>query len=132
MNKKPFDLQKALTGFPVITGSGLPVTQITLFKDLQESYFSIVGVAGGDYLYAREDGTTGNGFENKWGNLFMVAEKKEVWINIYSKYSAANNAALIQVTQRPHDDQATAKIHRDKLVIAGFAVHDTIPIEIEV
>jgi hypothetical protein len=80
MNYKPFDLQKALAGDSVVTGTGLPVRQITFFKDMQNTYFPVVGVVGGHYLYAREDGTTGNEAGNKWGDLFMTLKPVEYWI----------------------------------------------------
>jgi hypothetical protein len=79
---KPFNLQEALAGKPVVDRTGDGVTDLHYF-----------GSATGQKLYGVTDGGveswTNNGryFENSPVDspfdLFMASEKKEGWVNLY-------------------------------------------------
>jgi hypothetical protein len=137
MNYKPFDLQKALSGEPVVTDKGHRA--IYRFTAVNESIkhhhvFSYVDDKVREWVtVVNNEGLssdTGSWVTNP-AKLFMAPQKKTVWVNIFSKYSAVHNATAIQATQHPHEDEKTAKECRDNLVSNGYAVHATVPIEIE-
>jgi len=78
---KQFNLEKALAGEPVVTRDGKKVTQLTLFET--DNIYPLRGVID----RAVCDFTTGGIFdvdlEDHKFNLFMVDEKKSVWVNVY-------------------------------------------------
>ena len=52
---KPFELQKAIDGEPVVTRGGRPVTQLKFFEGTED--VSVVGVLEGRVQMWRKDGT---------------------------------------------------------------------------
>lgn len=79
---KPFNLEEALAGKPVVTGDGIPVTQITKF-DI-ESKWPIHGVYNGRLYSFAIDGKTGQPWLSSKHDLFMAPEIKEAWVNVYN------------------------------------------------
>lgn len=85
---KPFDLEKAKAGSPVCTRSGEKV-RIICFDANNDQYpiIALASVAGENreivYSYTKE-GRYFIGSEKSSKDLFMVEEKKEGWINLYS------------------------------------------------
>lgn len=82
---KPFDLQKALAGYPVITRDGRRVTQLTLFDIANHYLYPLVGVIEGTWDIQRW--TKEGKFEEKLGvdrqvDLFMSTVKKKGWVII--------------------------------------------------
>lgn len=79
---KPFDLERALAGDPVVTRDGRPVTQLTHFKDVEYGSESLCGVVCGSLEKWMSDGryylagTSGT-------DLFMAPKKRTVWVNLY-------------------------------------------------
>lgn len=79
---KPFDLQKALAGEPVITRTGMKVTeliQMPLTKDV------VYRTALNNILHAvTETGVRANYYpdQSNW-DLFMAPKKREIWVNEY-------------------------------------------------
>ena len=83
---KPFDLERALAGDPVVTRDGRPVTQLTLFESNPPLTFCLYGVAGGTLINWRKTGIANceEYFEDdeytkdSMSDLFMAP--REVWI----------------------------------------------------
>lgn len=77
---KPFNLEAALAGEPVITRSGEEVTQITLFKI--DNPYPVFGIIGGQ-IFAFSP--TGKNHLNRdtANDLFMASKKRVVWVNLY-------------------------------------------------
>jgi hypothetical protein len=78
---KPFDLEAALRGEPVVTRDGRPVTQLHLFKDTTCN-LPLIGVVNhllqnfteeGKYIFAEDDSRH---------DLFMAPKKKKLFISI--------------------------------------------------
>lgn len=80
---KPFDLEAALRGEPVVTRDGRPVTQVTKFD--VTSIFRIVGVVNSKVEYWTENGYYHPDYSGNSSDLFMVTKtvKKEGWVNLY-------------------------------------------------
>lgn len=76
---KPFDLEKALAGEPVVTLERYPVTQIALFET--EFRKVLVGVVKGKLWTWCIDGTE----MNSNGRLKLMMQTKKVWVNLYLK-----------------------------------------------
>lgn len=74
---KPFNLEEALAGKPVITRDGREVTQLVKFDANYEKY-TLYGVVNNIILRWTNDGI----FYNK-ADLFMKSEKKSIWVNAY-------------------------------------------------
>jgi hypothetical protein len=78
---KPFNLQEALAGKPVVTRDGREVTDVTYFSTLRNSTsFKLRGVLEG---YLRKFNDAGMYLTNKNLDLFMASTKKTGWVNIY-------------------------------------------------
>jgi hypothetical protein len=102
---KPFDLEKALAGDPVVTRDGRSVTEVHRFKTLGGPY-RLIAVIGGSLYRLTERGQYDSTGTNET-DLFMAPKKRTVWINLYangtdqpltgyitySSEAAANNAA---------------------------------------
>lgn len=89
---KPFNLEKALAGDPVVTRDGKKVTEIVHLKTVSPSR-SVIFVADGYAYETGEDGRFFYGFTAESVNdVFMAPKivKKEGWINIYNDSYLAN------------------------------------------
>jgi hypothetical protein len=77
---KPFNLQDALAGKPVVTRDGKAVKQIAYFPEV-ETYAVMAYIEGSDVdTYTRE----GSYWSSKGTHdLFMASTKKTGWVNIY-------------------------------------------------
>jgi tellurite resistance-related uncharacterized protein len=79
---KPFDLQKALAGDPVITRDGVPVTEIHHFKTRNDE-FNVIGVYKGIFRSFKEDGKFGLNSDSIMDLLMAETAEPETWINVY-------------------------------------------------
>ena len=81
---KPFNLEKALAGEPVITRIGMKVTEIVHFKTATNRHTVVFVADGSTYSVASNGRSFDNGIESSL-DLFMAPKmvKKSGWINIY-------------------------------------------------
>jgi len=77
---KPFNLEEALAGKPVITRDGRKVTQLTKLDNKND--FCIVGVVDNGIEIWNLKGEY-DGFPDSKFDLFMKTEKKSIWVNVY-------------------------------------------------
>lgn len=88
---KPFDLQKALAGEPVVTRDGFSVCQLKVFTLNREgkNVCKLCGVVlipnGNDIIDNWTiDGVWNIGQKQSRNDLFMATKKRTVWVNLYS------------------------------------------------
>ena len=91
---KPFDLQKAMAGHPLVTRDGRDVTEFCYFRT--RSVYKVVAIIYGDLCAYLDNGMTDNRRENNL-DLFLKSEKKKLFVNIHltpNKFGvhAASNA----------------------------------------
>lgn len=79
---KPFNLERALAGDPVVTRGGQEVTQLHLFSAINCDY-PLVGVVDNDILAFTKEGYYRIGDKKSAFGLLMAPVKKEIWVNIY-------------------------------------------------
>lgn len=94
---KPFNLEKALAGDPVVTRDGRKVTEIVLLNTAND-FCSVVCVID-KYAYAfRQDGSFIENREHKH-DLFMAPKivKKSGWINIYPNGECGHRVSTLRV-----------------------------------
>lgn len=86
---KPFNLEEAKAGKPVITRAGH--TARVVCWDRKDKYFPILALVGEreESFYFTIDGRFYNTVESRL-DLFMADEKKEGWINLYHKMTNKN------------------------------------------
>tara|TARA_R110000868_G_scaffold184686_1_gene426336 strand:- start:22 stop:369 length:348 start_codon:yes stop_codon:yes gene_type:complete len=77
---KPFDLEKALAGEPVVTRSGREVFQLTHFLNTTKLY-PLMGVVNGNVLTWLIDGS--NVSPQEPGQLDLFMKEMEQWVNVY-------------------------------------------------
>ena len=84
MNLKPFNLEKALAGDPVVTRCGIQVTEIVQLRTALATDRPIIGVVNGIPRSFRIDGTFCEGYVFP-DDLFMAPKivKKSGWLNVY-------------------------------------------------
>ena len=83
---KPFNLEEALDGKPVVTRDG---RKVTIVKEYHGTNKHPIGAIIHNPLESEDnfskylsDGRLSVNFETKY-DLFMAAEKKELWVNVY-------------------------------------------------
>jgi hypothetical protein len=82
-NMKPFDLEKALAGEPVVTRDGRVVKELIRFKTLND--WSVFAVVGNCVIQCNDNGQHSDCEHNSL-DLFMAEKpkvKKEGWVNLY-------------------------------------------------
>ena len=101
LNLKPFDLQKAREGKPVCTRDGRKV-RIICFNAKRKDERNIIALVPSKDFPGFEDlipypnnGNYSGGHEND-GDLMMLPEKKEGWVNVYkdSVYDTKDEALI--------------------------------------
>ena len=87
---KPFDLEAAKAGAPIVTRDGRPARFIAHVGEAQPSQRLVVLIDGGVYTKFEDGsylGRPGRGGET--GNdLFMAPTKRAVWVNLYKQRTA--------------------------------------------
>ena len=78
---KPFNLEKALAGEPVVTRDGNPVTQLIKFEAIVEDGYLLYGVVNNKIRNFLESGKYDKTFESHSLDLFMA--EPERWVNVY-------------------------------------------------
>ena len=78
---KPFDLEKALAGEPVVTKDGNPVTQLIKFEVTEGDGYVLYGVVNNKIRNFLDSGKYDKTFESHPFDLFMA--EPERWINIH-------------------------------------------------
>lgn len=76
---KPFNLQQALAGKPVVTRDGRPVPRLAHFPELRLVQVFIQGHPS--VISFNEDGSYLTDSVASEHDLFMASEKKTVWVN---------------------------------------------------
>ena len=86
---KPFNVEAALAGAPVITRDGRKVTQITKFEGIDWPVRAVI--EGNTHLSCFSlKGSAGHA-RCSYSDLFMAHVKKKGWINIYPQNRALPN-----------------------------------------
>lgn len=105
---KPFDLEAALAGAPVVTRDGIPVTQLTQF-DINDGE-PLRGVRRGRVLSFQKDGRyTSSGDSND--DLFMAPVKRVVWVNLYEGAHAFHYATEKEADNKGSSERVGGKAH---------------------
>lgn len=107
---KPFNLEEALAGKPVVTRSGDPVTQIVKFKNIDSPY-CILGVHNNEVEKWCIDGRFNESKTNESGlDLFMAPESKFIFINLWQQLHENGN---YQTTVHTREDLADLEIENN-------------------
>lgn len=107
-NLKPFNLERALAGDPVVTRDGRPVTQLTYFRARNTTY-KLIGVVDDDVESWSDRGETWSkgGITNS--DLFMAPKTRTVWVNLYpSPCSAISGNFVYHESEERADISASA------------------------
>lgn len=111
---KPFDLEAARNGAPIVTFDGQDAHFIAYLPDVQPDYQVLIKIK--DKVYAfRTDGTRAPLFEVSYDplTLFMANPKHVFWINFYE-----GKHVYCYLTQKEADDNASSSCKR----IGGRAI----------
>ena len=82
--RKPFDLEQAVAGKPVVTRGGTRVDRVVSFVGvLTSTEFSVMFCAEGAIYSCKADGKMYYGHGDGPRDLFMDVEEKVIWINVY-------------------------------------------------
>lgn len=92
---RPFNLEEALAGKPVVTRDGRAATEIHYFKTL-ESNSRVVAVVDGSMWSYRETGRlcTGDVVESNL-DLFMATQKVTKWGNVYKAFNGLYDISFL-------------------------------------
>ncbi len=115
---KPFDLEKAKRGEPIVCRDGTPAKFIAHVPEAEE-YSRLVVLIDGEVCMTYDGGGGTRVFVGDRRDLFMAPVKRTVWLNLYS--TDYNNAVM-------YDDEKTADMYANKPVRIGGRAW---PLEIE-
>jgi hypothetical protein len=121
---KPFDLEKALAGEPVITRAGRPAKIAGYSSDVRYEH-RVLGWVDNQVRGWYENGNY-DGISQHPTDLFMAEKpkvKKEGWVNVYNR----PDASLPPKLSNAYIDEASAR----KSAIKSDAYVDTVKIEWE-
>lgn len=102
---KPFNLEKALVGDPVITRDGRKVTDLHYFSGHFATAYPLFALVGKNVLSYTTAGSYHEICLESRDDLFMASTEKTVWINYYW------NRGKIMIFQ--HDTEEIATIARE-------------------
>lgn len=105
MNYKPFDLEAAKAGKPIVCRNGEPAKFIAYVPEsVRPVVFLVRSTIGSNASDGRENNAA---IEASW-DLFMLPERKTVWVNVYpgshdtrteaDKYATKARIACFEVT----------------------------------
>lgn len=100
---KPFDLELALAGDPVVTRCGRMVSHV---REVDCQIIAEVKGAG-DRIYTRA-GKYSDGFADDSLDLFMVEPRNELWVNVYRDLGDGD-----LYIDHGHPSEDAAKLHSD-------------------
>ena len=116
---KPFDLERALAGDPVVTRYGRPVTQLTLFKDTDA--WPLVGIIDRRMYSFNIDGkSTGLISKDGFFDLFMAPKVQKRWVVV--KHSQLSGREFVA---GPYDSKAEADEEAQRCADEKYAAHVT-------
>jgi hypothetical protein len=95
---KPFNLEEALAGKPVVCKNGWEVTEI-VYMPTVISRLKLLAVAHGVVRAYDREGNFNSFSDNNELQLFMAEEKKSIWINVYD-----NERDLFVSTHKTSDE----------------------------
>jgi hypothetical protein len=96
---KPFNLQEALAGKPVVTRDGRPATHLVSFP--QAETYTVVAAIDSWLNTFTNTGKYINNEEEHGQDLFMASTKKTGWVNIYRE-NLQQNFGPVLAFPRPH------------------------------
>lgn len=101
---KPFDLDKAIAGHPLVTRDGREVTEFHYFKTAIPEYGErVMAVVDGDVFTYIDNGKYING-EDLPEDLFLKSEKKTLWIAIENEPLGIQNQTTHAYINECHID----------------------------
>lgn len=83
---KPFDLEAAKAGKPLVTRDGRKVTDFKHFETMAGNEVCIAVFDGGEYEWYKKNGRYLLHDEHR-NDLFMAPEEVTVWVNVYKSQS---------------------------------------------
>lgn len=124
---KPFDLQKALGGDPVVTRDGDPVTQLVQFEGIRTSRCSLRGVIK-DCIQAFDAEGRFSGLQHgSRYDLFMAPKKRTLYLNVWK---SSGGIYLPSLSPDPNFAATTASEHKKNSPGVVYQ-HIALPIEVE-
>jgi|SRR6478752_9365268 len=126
---KPFDLEKALAGHPLVTRDGRKVLDFHYFKVMTQYRFPIYAAIeniGGSYPYFTQfdiEGSEHSGIEESQNDLFLASTKKTYWMNIYKDWNGSIilGGNLFESMEEAID---SAKYRHEKIKTISFEVEE--------
>ena len=98
---KPFDLEAAKAGAPIVTRDGRPAKFIAHVAEAQPSQRLVVLIDGGVYTKPESGGYSKSPAHLSPNDLFMAPVKRTVWVNVYGY-----GGATWRNTEKGADDDA--------------------------
>ena len=85
---KPFNLEAAKAGAPLVTRDGRPAKFIAHVGEAQPSQRLVVLIDGGVYTKFESGGYSNSPAHVSPNDLFMAPVKRTVWVNLYTQHAA--------------------------------------------
>ena len=122
---KPFNLEKALAGEPVVTREGIPATDFHYYEG-ERSVFNICALVDGRVGRFTADGYS---HTDNMSDLFMAPAKRTMWGIMYRDCADDNGKLYLHPFIYPTEENARSEIERP--INAGKKAIKVFPIEWE-
>lgn len=119
---KPFDLEAAKRGDPLICRDGVVVTFVAHVPHHVDTDSRFLVLRGGYVIYFSEDGKYWDDGDESNYDLFMAPKKKTIWVNFYNE----TKSGLFYESELKADEAAAATAAYYKRI-----GNKAIPVEIE-
>jgi hypothetical protein len=104
---KPFNLEKALSGDPVVTRCGYKVTHVTHYPAATQDGFCITALIHGNTLYVETFKKSGQ-FTTGENSLDLLMADTEKWVNVY--YNKEKDLAFCSETYESEIEARTGSL----------------------
>ncbi|VBQ81196.1 hypothetical protein [Burkholderia pseudomallei] len=120
---KPFDLEAAKRGEPMITREGRAVTEFHHFTTIEGEYPCVAIIDGESNTYGLNGKYWGNDTENyNRRDLFMAPRKHTVYVNVYGKRNDADNGPRSCGFDTEEEARANARVTTWPVAALAIAV----------
>lgn len=103
-NKTPFNLKAAMRGQSIVTRDGRPAKFVAY--ETGSEFYPVVSLIDGEIQTQTEQGLFSNDGSECEDDLFMAANEKTIWLNVY--FDDGGNCATPFVYQSGHDAEKSS------------------------
>lgn len=111
---KPFNLEAALSGVPVVNRAGHKVERLEYFPEAEATTWKVAYVVNGHLSVVMKDGVYNRNCESRQ-DLFMASKKVTKWVVLFTynnSYGIDCQSAIVFDTESSANEWSSKNVHR--------------------